>query len=59
MMEPPPVLRISGTAYFMPRNVPLRLTPMMRSQTSSGSLSGSPEACSLMPALLNRTSSLP
>ena len=56
-MDPPPPLIISGIAYFNPRNTPLRLMSMQRSQSSSGSSVSFPHVT--MPALLKRTSSLP
>ena len=48
---------MAGIAHFVPRNTPLTLTAMMRSQ--SASLVSSIFACNRMPALLTSTSSLP
>src|SRR5947207_13606398 len=57
MMEPPPACRMAGIAHFVPRNTPLALTAMMRSQ--SASLVSSIVDRNRMPALLTSTLSLP
>ena len=56
-MAPPPACSIAGIACFMPRNTPLALTSMRRSQADVLSVSGS--NVPLIPALLTRMSSLP
>ena len=57
MMEPPPAWRIAASAHFVPKNTPLTLTAMMRSQSSS--VVASIFARNRMPALLTSTFSLP
>src|SRR5256886_17677364 len=57
MMEPPPACRMAGIAHLVPRNTPLTLTAMIRSQ--SASLVSSIFDRKRMPALLTSTSSLP
>ena len=56
-MAPPPAFSISGMAYFMPRNTPLALMFINRSQASVLVASRSP--LPLIPALLTNMSSLP
>src|ERR1700730_17088716 len=59
MMEPPPARRRAGIPYLQPRKTPLRLTLMVRSQTSSSVDVASPSPAREMPALLNSMSSRP
>src|SRR5262249_34792876 len=57
MIDPPPTLRISGMAYFVPRNTPLACTSICASHTAtvvSSTVNRAP-----VPALLTRTCSLP
>src|SRR5215472_2017032 len=56
-MAPPPILRICGTAYFIPRKTPRALTPMICSQAAVSNRSST--ALPLIPALLTRMSSRP
>ena len=56
-MEPPPVVCICGTACFVPRNTPVELIFMIRSQFSK--LLGSSTLLLLTPALLTSISNLP
>jgi hypothetical protein len=57
MIDPPPAWRIAGMAAFVPRNTPLTLTAMMRSQAAS--VVSSIGARKRMPALFTSTFSLP
>ena len=63
MMEPPPARRISGMADLVPRNTPLALMSMIRSQPSTVVSSTRPPALLTpplpIPALLTRMSNLP
>ena len=58
MMEPPPALRISGMAAFVPRNTPVLLTAITLSQ-SAREVSSTKLLTPPIPALLTRMSSLP
>src|SRR5262245_22101396 len=57
MIDPPPAWRIAGMAAFVPRNTPLTLTAMMRSQSASDV--SSIGARKRIPALFTSTFSLP
>ena len=57
MMEPPPAFRISGMAARAPRNTPLALMSITRSQSATVVSSMEPRA--LTPALFTSTSNLP
>ena len=59
MIEPPPASTRCGIANLQPRYAPLRLTAMIRSQTSSSRSGAGPSAGSQTPALLYRTCSAP
>ena len=59
MIDPPPASTRCGIANLQPRNAPLRLTAMMRSQTSSSRSGAGPSSGSQTPALLYRTCSAP
>ena len=60
MMEPPPTLRISGIACFIPRNTPVAFTPITWFHASSSVCSTVARLCSVdIPALFTTTSSRP
>ena len=57
MIEPPPALRMAGSALRVPRKTPLVFTAMIRSHSSS--VVSSMRSALAMPALLTNTSSRP
>ena len=57
MIDPPPARRMAGITLLVPRNTPLALMSIMRSQSSTVVSSIRPPPP--MPALLTRTFSLP
>ncbi len=59
MIDPPPARSRAGTPALQPRKTPVRLIAIVRSQVSSDVSTASPSAGSMMPALLNSTSSRP
>ena len=56
-IDPPPAFFMTGIANFMPRNVPVALTAISRSQAAVSNRSST--ALPLIPASLTRMSSLP
>jgi len=52
MIEPPPESSIAGMPYLHPRNTPLRLMLMTRSQVASGVSVTEPSLAGKIPALL-------
>ena len=59
MIDPPPARRIAGIPYLHPRNTPLALTFIVKSQIASSVDTASSSLPCMMPALLKSTFSLP